>query len=124
MEGQRVPAQMRPRLRFFPTRQSAVSILPSRMTFLSSFRRVLRMRGPMLRLSTLSSLLVALDLLSLPLSGLARSAGLPRCWPRSATFSIVGLNLILDKGDEYLDAPPAGWRVKFRDDDHADPQAA
>ena len=26
------------------------------------------------------------------------------------------MNLILDKGDEYMDAPPAGWRVKFRDD--------
>jgi hypothetical protein len=26
------------------------------------------------------------------------------------------MNLILDKGDEYMDVPPAGWRVKFRDD--------
>ena len=37
-------------------------------------------------------------------------------WLLSCCPSCLAMNLILDKGDEYMDAPPAGWRVKFRDD--------
>ena len=37
-------------------------------------------------------------------------------WLLSCCPSCLAMNLILDKGDEYTDAPPAGWRVKFRDD--------
>src|SRR5262249_453607 len=36
-------------------------------------------------------------------------------WLLSRCPSCLAMNLILDKGDEYMDAPPAGWRVKFRD---------